>query len=431
MAEQAWTTLDSSRCPEVAGWTRGEGAEALVAAVDSIRARTGPGAEFLGWLDLPTRRDEELERLRATAQRLRDSVETLVVVGIGGSYLGARAVQEAIAGQRRLDGPRLVFLGHHLEPAAYSRVLDELEGTDYAVNVISKSGTTTEPAIAFRLLRAALEERHGPEEAARRIVATTDASRGALRTLAEEKGYDRFVVPDDVGGRFSVLSPVGLLPLAVAGVDVDGLLAGAAAEAERARTLDPLELPAAHYAALRHEFHLQGYAVEVLASFHPSLQMVSEWWKQLYGESEGKVGRGLFPASVAYTTDLHSLGQFLQDGRRSLIETFLAPRNYASGPTIPKVQDDLDGLNYLAGRPLGEINHLALGAVADAHREGGVPVMVLEIEEIAEVAMGALLFFFEFSVSVSGRLLGVNPFDQPGVEAYKQNLFRVLGKPGA
>jgi len=358
------------------------------------------------------------------------AADTLVVVGIGGSYLGARAVQEAIAGQRTLEGPELVFLGHHLEAAAYTRTLRELEGREFAINVISKSGTTTEPALAFRLLRAALEERMGEEAAARRIVATTDAARGALRTLAGEKGYECFVVPDDVGGRFSVLTPVGLLPLAVAGVDTHALLAGAAAEAARAAEMDPVELPAARYAALRHDFHLQGYAVEVLASFHPSLHIVAEWWKQLYGESEGKIGRGLFPASVDYTTDLHSLGQFLQDGRRNLVETFLAPRNYAPGPIIPELPDDLDGLNYLAGRPLGEVNHLALGAVADAHRDGGVPVMVLECEEIAETALGGLLFFFEFAVAISGRLLGVNPFDQPGVEAYKQNLFRVLGKPG-
>ena len=405
----------------------------LLATRDDLLARRGPGAEFLGWLDLPGRWDDESERIVATAARLRTEIDTLVVVGIGGSYLGARALYEALRFRlRQSGGPRLLFMGHHLEAAAYAELLEELEGCDYAVNVISKSGTTTEPAIAFRLLRRQLEDRFGREGAARRILATTDAARGALHELAAAKGYERFTVPGDVGGRFSVLSPVGLFPLAVAGVDPRRLLAGAAAELERFQRARALrDAPSLLYAALRHLAGDAGLAIEVLASFHPSLHHLAEWWKQLFGESEGKDHQGLFPASVDYTTDLHSLGQYLQDGRRILLETFLAVDRPAAGPLIPEDPDDLDGLDYLAHRPLAEINALALGAVADAHCDGGVPNATVHLPEVEEFALGSLLMFFETAVSVSGRLLGVNPFDQPGVEAYKRNLFRVLGKPGA
>jgi glucose-6-phosphate isomerase len=406
-------------------------AAALEAAVASIRERTGPGHEMLGWLDLPVRRDDELKRLHACAARLRKEIDVLVVVGIGGSYLGARAVLEAM--EPALYGqelPIVLFAGHHLEASAYSRLLDALEGHEVAINVISKSGTTTEPALAFRLLRAKLEKMYGEKKAAQRIVATTDASRGALRTLATQKGYETFVVPDDVGGRFSVLTPVGLLPLAVAGVDVDALLDGAARERERCLRGSLPDVPAIRYAAARHDLYLQGAAIEVLASFHPSLHSLVEWWKQLFGESEGKAGCGLFPAAVDFTTDLHSLGQLLQDGRRNLLETFLDVRDTLPGPFIPKDPEDLDGLNYVAGRNMSEINGLALQAVADAHRSGGLPNMTITLPRVSEPCLGSLLFFFEFAVAIGGRLLGVNPFDQPGVEAYKTNLFRLLGKPG-
>lgn len=403
----------------------------LEAAVESIRRREGPGHEMLGWLDLPRRRDEELDRIRDVSARLDDEVELMVVIGIGGSYLGARAVLEAL--EPSLHGesrPLVLFAGHHLEASAYHRLLSALDGREVAVNVISKSGTTTEPAIAFRLLRAKLEKLYGKKKARTRILATTDARHGALRSLADEEGYESFVVPDDVGGRFSVLTPVGLLPLAIAGVDVDALLDGAAAEAERCHSVTALDLPAARYAAIRHALYAQGCRIEVLASFYPSLHSMAEWWKQLFGESEGKSGKGLFPAAVDYTTDLHSLGQYLQDGQRILLETFLDVERPLPGPVIPKEEIDLDQLNYLAGRPLSEVNRLALAPVADAHHAGGVPSVTLRIPEVSAASVGSLLFFFEYAVAVSGRLLGVNPFDQPGVEAYKANLFRALGKPG-
>ncbi len=399
------------------------------AALAGLRAREGRGREFLGWLDLPARRDG-LERLQRVADGLRAEIDTLVVIGIGGSYLGTRAVLEATAHGRRDETPRILFAGHHLEAHTLDRIVRACEEGEVAVNVISKSGTTTEPAIAFRLLRAVLERRYGPEKAARRIVATTDARRGALRTLAREKGYESFVVPDDVGGRFSVLSPVGLLPLAVAGRDLRALLDGAAAEAERCARAAVRELPAAQYAAWRHAAYLRGLVVEVLASFHPSLHSVAEWWKQLFGESEGKQGRGLFPASVDYTTDLHSMGQYLQEGRRVLLETFVDVERPPQGPTVPSDPSDLDGLEYLAGRPVAEINREALLAVAEAHRDGGVPNARIVVEDLGEASVGGLLYFFEYAVALSGRLLAVNPFDQPGVEAYKTKLFRRLGKPG-
>lgn len=403
---------------------------AVAAACASIRAREGAGREFLGWLDLPAQRDD-LGRLLDVATRLREEIDTLVVIGIGGSYLGTRAVLDATAHARRGGRhPRVLFAGHHLEAHDLQAVLDACAQGEVAVNVISKSGTTTEPALAFRLLRKLVEDRYGAEKAARRIVATTDRERGALRTLAQEKGYETFAVPDDVGGRFSVLTPVGLFPLAVAGCDVTVLLDGAQAEAERCLRGKAAEVPAVQYAALRHAAYLSGSAVEVLASFHPSLHNLAEWWKQLFGESEGKQGRGLFPAAVDYTTDLHSMGQYLQDGRRMILETFLEVTTPPPGPVIPSDPTDLDGLEYLAGRPVSEVNREALHAVADAHREGGVPSFTLRLEDLEEGNIGGLLFFFEFAVSVSGRLLAVNPFDQPGVEAYKTNLFRRLGKPG-
>jgi glucose-6-phosphate isomerase len=398
----------------------------VIEAVQSIRERRGPGSDFLGWLDLPFAGCD----LHEHAAQLGGEIDTLIVVGIGGSYLGARAVLEATE-WRRTVGPRVIFAGHHLEAHGLQQVLDACGEGEVAINVISKSGTTTEPAIAFRLLRERIEKLYGPEKAARRIVATTDRERGALRTLATRKGYATYVVPDDVGGRFSVLSPVGLFPLAVAGCDVDGLLAGAAAEATRCRDAALTDLPAVRYAVLRDLALADGAKVEVLASFHPSLRMVAEWWKQLFGESEGKQGCGLFPASVDYTTDLHSMGQYLQDGARILLETFVDVASPPAGPVVPPSEDDLDGLDYLVGRPVAEINRVALPAVDEAHRAGGVPSQVIELADLTETSVGSLLYFFEFAVAVSGRLLGVNPFDQPGVEAYKSNLFRRLGKPGS
>jgi glucose-6-phosphate isomerase len=403
----------------------------LAAAVASIRERRGLGHEFLGWLDLPERSRGEMMGLRESAAQLRSEIDTLVVVGIGGSYLGTRAVLDALRWKLwKEDGPELLFAGHHLEGSALEELLSSLEGREFAVNVISKSGTTTEPAIAFRLLREQMDRDYGQEKAVRRIVATTDATRGALRTLADEEGYRSFVVPDDVGGRFSVLSAVGLFPLAVAGVDIADLLDGAVQQMAHCLEAEVSEIEALRYAAYRHCAYTNGAAVEVLASFHPSLHHLAEWWKQLFGESEGKDAKGLFPAAVDYTTDLHSLGQAMQDGPRMLMETFLRIRLAAPGPTLPSSPRDLDGLEYLAGRSVGDINATALDAVAEAHRAGGIPVAELLIDDLEEPSLGSLLAFFEFSCAVSGRLLGVNPFDQPGVEAYKVKLFRLLGRPG-
>lgn len=415
--------LDVSRLPE-----HGIESATLEEARASLLRREGAGAEMLGWMDLPSRKSEELDRLRACAARLREELEILVVVGIGGSYLGARALLEALPAVEGV--PRILFAGHHLEASGYEQLLRTLRGRRWGINVISKSGTTTEPAIAFRILRAALEAECGADAARRRIVATTDGESGALRSLAERESYESFVVPDDVGGRFSVLTPVGLLPLAVAGVDVDALLAGAAAELGRCRDAAPLENPAILYAAHRDERYRSGYQIELLASFHPSLSMLAEWWKQLYGESEGKQGRGLFPASVVYTTDLHSMGQYVQEGRRTLIETFLVVEDATSPLSVPVVEDDLDGLNYLGGRSVAEINRLAFDAVAQAHAEGGVQVMSIHLPRLDARCLGGLVYFFEFAVAMAGRLAGVNPFDQPGVEAYKRRLFQLLGKPG-
>jgi len=398
-------------------------------AVGSIRERRGEGSEFLGWMDLPRER-EGVEALMEHAASVREEIDTLIVVGIGGSYLGARAVLEATRWRRTGSGLRVLFAGHHLEAHALQEVVDAVGEGEVAINVISKSGTTTEPAIAFRLLRDRLEQAYGPEKAARRIIATTDRERGALRTLATRMGYRSYVVPGNVGGRFSVLSPVGLFPLAVAGCAIEDLLDGAAAEAERCLNARLEDLPAVRYAVLRDLALADGVRIEVLASFHPSLHLMAEWWKQLFGESEGKQGGGLFPAAVDYTTDLHSLGQYLQDGARILMETFIDVKSPPPGPSVPGSVDDLDGLDYLAGRAVAEINRVAVGAVEDAHRAGGVPTQIIEMPDCTEASLGSLIFFFEFAVAVSGRLLGVNPFDQPGVEAYKANLFRLLGKPG-
>jgi glucose-6-phosphate isomerase len=370
-------------------------------AVSSIRERRGEGSEFLGWIDLPRERGG-LPALLEHAASVREEIDTLIVVGIGGSYLGTRAVLEATRWRRAGSGFRVLFAGQHLEAHALQEIVDAAGEGEVAINVISKSGTTTEPAIAFRLLRDRLEQLYGPEKAARRIIATTDRERGALRTLATRMGYRSYVVPGNVGGRFSVLSPVGLFPLAVAACAIEELLDGAAAERERCLS----------------------------ARLEDLLHLMAEWWKQLFGESEGKQGCGLFPAAVDYTTDLHSLGQYLQDGARILMETFIDVKSPPQGPSVPGSEDDLDGLNYLAGRAVSEINRVAVGAVEDAHRAGGVPTQIIEMPDCAEASLGSLILFFEFAVAVSGRLLDVNPFDQPGVEAYKANLFRLLGKPG-
>jgi glucose-6-phosphate isomerase len=386
-----------------------------------------PGRGYLGWRDLPQRiTDAELAAQAACGERLRSLAPICVVAGIGGSYLGARAAIDALPGP---GGARIRYAGHHVDPEALALLMAELRETEFSVVVISKSGTTTETAVAFRLLRDELMRRHGRKGTAGRIVAVTDAARGALRTLADQEGYETFVIPDDVGGRFSVLTPVGLVPIAAAGVDIAGLVAGARAVMTAAAP-DPEYLPY-RYAAARTALFQTGKRIEVLAAQSALLGSVCEWWQQLFGESEGKDGMGLFPARVQYTTDLHSLGQWLQDGPRNVFETFLAVDRPAAGVAIPPDPDDLDGLNYLAGRDVAEVNRAALEATRFAHLRGGVPNMTVRLERRDPHHLGALFAFFERAVAMGGYLLGVDPFTQPGVEAYKQAMFALLGKPEA
>ena len=406
-------------------------AEAAVAE-KLLKDKTGPGNDFVGWLDLPEQYDkEEYARIKAAAEKIRTDSEILVVIGIGGSYLGARAVMEAlrpVVGVP-LDGyPEIYFAGHQIS-ATYMRALQKaIRGRKFSINVISKSGTTTEPAIAFRLLKRQLEEQMGREEAAKRIYATTDKARGALKKLAEQEGYECFVVPDDVGGRYSVLTAVGLLPLAAAGIDTDALLKGAA-EMRRRLHKAPGKNPAVEYAALRNGLLRQGKQVEILANFEPGLHYLGEWWKQLYGESEGKDGKGIFPAAVDLTTDLHSMGQYIQDGNRFLMETMITAEKSALPVLLEAEESDLDGLNYLAGKTMDHVNECAMKGTMQAHLDGGVPVSRISLDEIDAFSLGELMYFFEYACGVSGYILGVNPFDQPGVESYKKNMFALLGKP--
>lgn len=418
---------------EVSGDLRRE-AEAANALLESGR---GAGNDFLGWVNLPARTTpEELAAIEQAAAALRSQADVIVVVGIGGSYLGARAVQEALSDsfaclRRNPQGARVVFAGQNLSEDYLHELLDALQQWSVAAIVISKSGTTTEPAVAFRLLRDAIERRYGKQEASRRIVAVTDRSRGALRTLAESQGYTTFVIPDNVGGRYSVLTPVGLLPLGAAGIDIGELIRGAQdMQRVTAASVPYADNPAVQYAAVRNTLYRAGYKIELLASYEPKLQYIAEWWKQLYGESEGKDGKGIFPASVTYTADLHSMGQYIQDGERFLFETVLSVAQPARELRIPGDDADLDGLGFLAGRRLGKVNRMAELGVSLAHADGGVPNLRIELPAVTPYWIGALLYFFERACGISGYLLGVNPFDQPGVEAYKRNMFALLDKPG-
>ncbi len=402
--------------------------EDVTLADERLLSGKGRGAAFRGWLDpCALAPDSLLDEICEAADALRSNSGALVVIGIGGSYLGARAVIEALAPD---SAQRVYFAGNSISGDYHARLLAKLQSERFALNVISKSGTTTEPAIAFRIFRQRLEASVGREGAAKLIAATTDANRGALLKLARDEGYRRFVVPDDVGGRFSVLSPVGLLPIAYAGVDIRALVRGAAACAAACanRSLDAN--PALYYAAARNTLYSRGFTVEMLAHFEPRLAFVAEWWKQLFGESEGKEGKGLFPASLNLTADLHSMGQYAQQGRRMLMETFVVVEGGEEGITIPANGGLRDGLEYLAGRTLASVNHEAYRATALAHREGGVPNMTIRLPRLDEENLGALLYFFERACAVSGYLLRVNPFNQPGVEAYKKHMFALLGRPG-
>ena len=408
-------------------------AGALADAHHKLLTGSGAGGEFTGWVRLPRDYDrEEFARIQAAAARIRQDSEVLVVIGIGGSYLGARAVIELLTSQNynlRPDGVQVLFAGNGLSSDALTETIDLIGERDFSVNVISKSGTTTEPAVAFRVFKALLERKYGKEGARKRIYATTDARKGALKGLADAEGYEEFVVPDDIGGRYSVLTAVGLLPIAAAGIDIAALMAGAAA------AMDELAVPGAdnpawQYAAARHALYEGGKAVEILACYEPCFRFFAEWWKQLYGESEGKEGKGLFPASVEFTADLHSMGQYIQQGRRLMFETvvcFDAPR---SAVTIPRDEANVDGLNFLAGRTLDFVAGQAMRAVILAHVDGGVPNVLVHLPARTPGAAGRLIYFFEFACGLSGYLLGVDPFDQPGVEAYKNNMYALLGKPG-
>ncbi len=402
-----------------------------------LHSKKGAGNDFLGWVNLPSSISaEDLAAIRAQAARLREKAEVIICIGIGGSYLGAKAVVEAMSDSFKLlhkkqNGPVVLFAGQNISEDYTAELLDAVKEYSIAAIVISKSGTTTEPAIAFRIIKAEIEKRYGKQEAARRIVAVTDKARGALKTLAAKEGYPTFVIPDDVGGRFSVLTPVGLLPLAAAGVDIDALVRGAQ-DMEKA-TADGVPFaqnPSAIYAAVRNMLYKQGKKIEILASYEPKLQYIAEWWKQLYGESEGKQGKGIFPASVTLTADLHSMGQYIQEGERQLFETVISVAKPAHKVVIEADSENLDGLNFMAGKRISEVNKMAELGVQLAHVDGGVPNLRVEIPAIDEYAIGALVYFFEKACGISGYLLGVNPFDQPGVEAYKKNMFALLDKPG-
>ena len=405
----------------------------IAAAREVLMSGKGAGNDFLGWVDLPTRTDESLvERVEQEAERLAKMSETVVVIGIGGSYLGTRAVVEALAtNDRKKNGANIVYAGHTMDPDYYALLLKRLDKEDYSVVVISKSGTTTEPAIAFRLIRQHLEKKYSKEDAKKRIAVVTDERKGALHSIAGAEGLPQFVIPDNVGGRFSVLTPVGLLPIAAAGYDIRNLLEGArkmqkeCAEAKRME-----ESPVMTYAAIRNILYRKGYKIEVLTSFKYGLRYFSEWWKQLYGESEGKEGKGILPCSMNFTTDLHSLGQYMQEGERILFETMMEVKESTREYTVPNDAENIDGLNYIAEKTMTYVNNNALNGTRKAHYDGGVPVIGMEIERIDEEVLGEMIYMFEYACAVSGYTLGVNPFNQPGVEAYKTNMFRLLGKPG-
>ena len=400
-------------------------------AFDTLMKRDGEGNDFLGWIDRPVDYDkDEFERIKKASQKIRENSDVLVSIGIGGSYLGIKAVEVACDSYFTSDRKtEVIYAGNQLSGEYLVDLLAYLEDKDYSLNVISKSGTTTEPAIAFRILKEALEEKYGKEEAKSRIFATTDRKKGALKELADAEGYESFVVPDDIGGRFSVISAVGLLPLAVAGIDIDEFMAGFADGREK-YTVNSIENDAIKYAAVRNMLHENGKDIEILLSYEPKLSFVAEWWKQLYGESEGKDGKGLFPASVSNTTDLHSMGQMIQDGVRNVFETVIEVENAKKEITIKEDEKNLDGLNFLAGKTMSYINKQAMEGTTMAHVEGGVPNIRIKIDEVNERKLAELFYFFEIAVGVSGYMLGVNPFNQPGVEAYKKAMFKLLGKPG-
>ncbi|TGK90134.1 glucose-6-phosphate isomerase [Leptospira bourretii] len=406
-------------------------------ARQTLLQKTGHGNEFLGWVDLPGKiSGDDLQKIRVAAETIQSHSQYLVVVGIGGSYLGARAVIEALtpefsAPETQKKSVKIIYAGHHLDADYHSRLLAFLENKEFSVNVISKSGTTTEPAIAFRLLLSLLERKYGRENVKKRVFATTDKEKGALKQLADEYGFPTFVIPDDVGGRYSVFTPVGLLPIAAAGFSINKLIDGAKQMETELKSKSASDGNIATiYASIRNALYTKGKKTEILVSYSPALGFLSEWWKQLFGESEGKTGKGIFPASVQFTTDLHSMGQYIQDGERLLMETVIKVEAPKQDVYLTEKTDDRDGLNYLAGKKLSEVNQSAMLGTLIAHRDGGVPCLEITLPTLNEEIVGELLYFFEFACGISGYMLGVNPFDQPGVEDYKNNMFALLGKKG-
>lgn len=432
-------TFDYSTALQFVGQHEVEYLEAQVrAAHEQLHKGTGAGSDFLGWIDLPTAYDkEEFARIQKAAAKIQSDSEVLIVIGIGGSYLGARAAIESLSHsfyntlpKDKRKTPEIYFAGNNISSTYVNHLLDLIEGKDFSINVISKSGTTTEPAIAFRIFRAALEKKYGKEEARKRIYATTDREKGALKKLSNEEGYETFVIPDDVGGRYSVLTAVGLLPIATAGISIEDMMQGAADAAKEYSNPNLAENASYQYAAVRNALYRKGKATEILVNYEPSLHYVSEWWKQLYGESEGKDFKGIFPAAVDFSTDLHSMGQFIQEGNRNIFETVIQVTEVPSHITIEEDPSDLDGLNFLAGKTLDFVNKKAFQGTLLAHTDGQVPNLVVNIPDLTPYSFGYLVYFFEKACGISGYLMGVNPFDQPGVEAYKKNMFALLGKPG-
>ena len=432
-------TFDYSKAMQFIGENEITSIKAIAETAKNILVeKSGAGNDFLGWIDLPVNYDkEEFARIQKAADKIKNDSDVLVVIGIGGSYLGARAAIEFLRHsfynnlpKEVRKTPEIYYCGNSISSTYLQHLIDVIGDRDFSVNIISKSGTTTEPAIAFRIFKEMAEHKYGKEEAAKRSYATTDKAKGALKNLATEEGYESFVVPDDVGGRFSVLTAVGLLPIAVSGADITKLMEGAAAGRERALNAPFEENDAVLYAAIRNILHNKGKSVEILANYEPSMHYVSEWWKQLYGESEGKDQKGIFPASVDLTTDLHSMGQFIQDGARIMFETVVNVGEPKATITIGKEPVDLDGLNYLAGKDMDFVNKSAMNGTILAHTDGQVPNLMINVPKQDEYTLGELFYFFEFAVGVSGYMLGVNPFNQPGVESYKKNMFALLGKPG-
>ncbi|TJX15601.1 glucose-6-phosphate isomerase [Tissierella creatinini] len=403
-----------------------------------LQEKKGPGSEYTGWMDLPENYDKkEYGRIKEAAKRIQENSQAFIIIGIGGSYLGARAVIEALSHsfynvipKEKRTTPEIYFIGNNISTTYLNDLLDAIEGKDISINVISKSGTTTEPAIAFRIFKEYMEKKYGKEEAKNRIYATTDKQKGALKKLADEEGYETFVIPDDIGGRYSVLTSVGLLPIAVAGIDIDKLMKGALDGMKEYSNPVIEENPCYQYAAIRNILYNKGKEIEILVNYEPSLQYLSEWWKQLYGESEGKDGKGIYPGSANFTTDLHSIGQLIQDGKRNLFETTINIESSKDELILKGSEEDLDGLNYLEGKTLELVNKKAFEGTLLAHVNGNVPNLIINLPQLNEFYFGKLIYFFEKACAISGYTLGVNPFDQPGVEEYKKNMFRLLGKAG-